>query len=262
MIHARLARGATVALVLYLTLPTLVVVIASLTTGRQIAFPPQGIGLGAYEQLLEQENFLRALGNSLYLATATTVIVTAVSVPAALALYRHRVRGATGYASFMSIGLMTPLIVSSIALLIVFLEFGVLSHLTSVAAALAIVLLPFMLWAVGTSVSDLDPELEAAAATMGAEGLEQFLFVTLPRLAPGIFTGALLTWMLALADFLPSVVLTNLNNITLPVLVYSGLRTGTSPTLAAAAVVFIAIAVVVIAVVLRIGRIEQFLYRR
>jgi putative spermidine/putrescine transport system permease protein len=255
-------RMATVVGVVYLTVPTLLVIVSSFDGGRQIVFPPNDPSFDAYGDLFRDGDFGRALLNSLYLATVATLIDIVVAVPAALAFYRHRVRATTGFVTFMSLGLMTPIIVSAIAFLIVFTEFGVLEHLTSVAVGIAVVLLPLMLWAVGTSVADLDPELEQAADSLGAEEIQQLLFVTLPQLAPGILTGALLTWMLALTDFVVSVVLTNENNITLPVLVYSGLRVAVSPSLAAAAAVFIAIASVVVFVVLRMGRIEQFLYRR
>lgn len=255
-------RLAVFALIAYTTLPTVIVVIASFGSGSQITFPPQGASVDGYVGMFEDPNFVRALGNSLYVATFVAIVNVIAAVPAALALSRYRIRGRTLLSAYLSLGVMTPFIVSAIAFLVLFSMLGVLSHLTAVALGIAIVNFPFMLWAVGTTVADLNPELEKAAATLGAEEIQTFLLVTLPMMAPGILTGALLVFMFALGDFVLSIVLVNLNNLTLPVLVYSGLRFAVSPKLAAASALLIGIAVLIFAVVLRLGKIEQFLYRR
>jgi len=255
----RLAVGL---LIVYTTLPTVIVVAASFGGGSQITFPPNSVSLDSYVAMFEDPNFVRALQNSLYVAAVAAVVNVIAVVPAALALGRYKIRGRTLLSAYLSLGVMAPFIVSAIAFLVLFSILGVLSHLTVVALGIAIVNFPFMLWAVGTTVADMNPELEKAAATLGAEEIQTFLFVTLPMMAPGILTGALLVFMFALGDFVISIVLVNLNNLTLPVLVYSGLRFAVSPKLAAASALLIGIAVVIFAVVLRLGKIEQFLYRR
>lgn len=82
------------------------------------------------------------------------------------------------------------------------------------AAAVAVTCFPFMLWTVLAAVEDTDPNLVPAAATLGADPVEQFLFVRLPLLAPGIVTGALVVFAVIAADFMVSQVLTTIDNQT------------------------------------------------
>jgi putative spermidine/putrescine transport system permease protein len=136
-----------------------------------------------------------------------------------------------------------------------------LNDLLYVGVAIAVVNFPFMLWTVASALEDQDPELISAAATLGAEPVEQFLFVRLPLLAPGIVTGALLVFVLSITDFVLGVVLTNVDTATLPVVIYSGLRSNVSPLLGAATMLFIVVAAVVCAAVLRFGKLERFVFR-
>jgi putative spermidine/putrescine transport system permease protein len=131
-----------------------------------------------------------------------------------------------------------------------------------VGVAIGIVNLPFMVWPILSAMEDQDPELPAAAATLGADPVEEFIFVRLPLMTPGIVTGAIIVFVLSITDFVISQVLTTSANQTLPVFIYSGLRTSISPGLGAASALFIAIATLVFVVVLRIGGVERFLLRR
>ena len=255
-------RFMTAATVVYLGLPTLIIIVASFSAGEQIAFPPNGVTLDWYEDMLSSGTVWETLSNSLYVGLVSVVVDVAVAVPAMLAVHRRRISGGTYLTAYLSIGLATPFIVSAIGFLIVLTELQVLKHLTAVAVAIAIVNLPFMLWAVASSILDLGTDLEKAAATLGAEEVQQFLLVTLPGVAPGVITGGLMVFVLGLTEFVVSAILVNLNNLTLPVFVYSGIRTTVSPFLAAVAVLFILVASCVLLLVVRFGRIEQFLYRR
>ena len=68
--------------------------------------------------------------------------------------------------------------------------------------------------------------------------------------------------MLSITEFVVSVVLVTHDNQTLPVFVYSGIRVTTSPFLAAVAVFQLALALTLFAILLRIGPVERFTFRR
>lgn len=248
--------------VVILALPTLIILVASLTTGTNIVFPPRGITLHWYDQLLSDEAIRRGLLHSLYVAGVAVVVDTIAGVLAALALAGPLHRGATFARLFLSLGIMTPVVVSAFAFYAVALDLRLSGNLTMVGIGIAVVVFPFMLWTLSSALADRDPSLVDAAATMGADPVEQFLFVTLPLLRPAIVTGALLVFVLSITDFLVSLVLTNVDSQTLPVVIYSGLRSNVSPLLGAATVVFIAVAGIVCAVVLRFGRLERSTFGR
>jgi putative spermidine/putrescine transport system permease protein len=161
----------------------------------------------------------------------------------------------------LSLGLSSPTIVSAFAYFDVYSRIGIGNNLTPVALAIAVTSFPFMLWTVLAAMEDLDAELLPAAATMGADPAEQLLFVRLPLLAPGIVTGALVVFVLSITDFVVSQVLTTVDNQTLPVYIYSGLRGAISPALGAVSALFIVVVALAFAVVLRLGKVERFLFR-
>jgi putative spermidine/putrescine transport system permease protein len=248
--------------VVMLALPTVIILAASLTKGTNIVFPPRGITLHWYDELLSDEGIRTGLLHSLYVAAVAVVVDTVAGVLAALALAGPLRRGAGLARIFLSLGIMTPIVVSAFAFYTVALDLRLSGNLTLVGIGIAVVVFPFMLWTLSSALADRDPTLVDAAATMGADPVEQFLFVTLPLLTPAIVTGALLVFVLSITDFLVSLVLTNVDTQTLPVVIYSGLRSNVSPLLGAATVLFIGVAAIVCAIVLRIGRLERSTFGR
>jgi putative spermidine/putrescine transport system permease protein len=247
---------------LILIAPTLIVLVSSLGGGHQIVFPPRDLTLHWYAQLVSDVPTWHALLNSLHVALVAVAVGVLAGAPAALALPRFSPRWRVAVIVALSLGLSVPIIVAAFSFFGFFAELGILEHLTAVGVAIGIVNLPFMLWPVISAMEDQDPELPAAAATLGADPVEQFLFIRLPLIAPGIVTGAIIVFVLSITDFVISQVLTTVNNQTLPVFIYSGLRTTISPGLGAASALFILIASAVFILVLRVGGGERFLLRR
>jgi putative spermidine/putrescine transport system permease protein len=259
--RVRLAAVVTACALIPLLVPTLLVVIASLSAGEVMTFPPQGFTFHWYGEMVGNQAVWTALGNSLYVAGISVVVNVACGVPAALALPNVGRYSRTLFTVLLSLGLSSPTIVTAFAYFDLYGQLGVRGNLTAVAVAVAVTCFPFMLWTVLAAVEDTDPNLVPAAATLGADPVEQFLFVRLPLLAPGIVTGALVVFVLSMTDFVVSQVLTTIDNQTLPVFVYSGLRGAISPALGAVSAFFIAVVALAFAIVLRLGKVERFLFR-
>jgi putative spermidine/putrescine transport system permease protein len=247
--------------VIFLVVPTVIVIVASFTAGQTIVFPPQGFTLASYTHLITEPDVRRPVVDSLFVGLESIVIALLVGVPATLALYRHRVRARVLLNAFLALGFSTPLIVSAIGFLLLFTQLRVLNHLMSVGFAVAVVDLPFMLWSVAAAIGAHNPELEEAASTMGAEEVQQFIFVTLPSLASGIILGAFLMFVFGITEFLVSFILVDVNDITLPVYMFGSLRQTLSPILAAVGSLYIVVAMLICIVAVRFGRAEQYLFR-
>lgn len=254
-------RTLTVLSIVFLVVPTVIVIVASFTAGQTIVFPPQGFSLASYTHLITQPDVRRPVVDSLFVGLESVLIGLLVGVPATLALYRHRVRARVLLNAFLALGFSTPLIVSAIAFLLLFTQLRVLNHLTTVGFAVAVVNLPFILWSVAAAIGAHNPELEEAAATLGAEEVQQCVFVTLPSLGSGIILGSFLMFVFGITEFLVSFILVNVNDITLPVYMFGSLRQTLSPILAAVGSFYIVVAMVICIFAVRFGRAEQFLFR-
>jgi putative spermidine/putrescine transport system permease protein len=252
--------GAVVVLdLVLLAVPTLIVLVASFTAGSIITFPPQGWSLRWYAALLDKPDFLAALGRSLQVGLVCTVLAIPAGTLAALALARFRLRFATTLQVYLLLPFTIPLVVSGIGLMLVFGPLGWLGSVWPVGLACCVINLPFMIWAVAASVNHLDPDLEHAARNCGAPPTHAFFTVTLPAVAPGIVTGALVMFILAVNEFLVSLMLVDARTVTLPVLVYNAIRSIITPDLAAVSVVYVVLALVAIWLLDRLVGLEIFL---
>lgn len=242
-----------------LSLPTLVVLGASFTNGEMIAFPPEGLSLRWYGKIALARDLRSAFARSLVVALICTAVALPVGTLAGIGLSRFRLRFGGAVQIYLLLPFTVPLIGSGIGLMLVFGQWGLLGSLWPVGVACAVVNLPFMIWAVTASAASLDPDLELAAASCGAGRVQTFLHVTLPAVMPGVITGSLLMFILAMNEFLVSLLLTDARTVTLPVQIYNSIRSIITPDLAAVSVIFIAVAGLAIALLDRLVGLEIFL---
>ena len=255
----RLLLAVAILDLIFLALPTLVVLAASFTSGNIVTFPPQGFSLRWYANLLDKPDFLAALWRSLQVGCVCTLLAIPAGTLAALALARFRLRFATGLQVYLLLPFTVPLVVSGIGLMLVFGPLGWLGSVWPVGLACCVINLPFMIWAVAAAANHLDPDLELAAWNCGAPPTHAFFTVTLPALAPGIVTGALVMFILAVNEFLVSLMLVDARTVTLPVLVYNAIRSTITPDLAAVSVVYVVLAAGAIWLLDRLVGLDLFL---
>lgn len=241
-------------------LPTLVVLILSFSGDASLAFPPSSFSLEPYGIVLGPGVYQDALIRSLQVGLIATVISLAVGVPAALALYKHRVRLAPAITAYLSLGFATPLVVSGFAFMLLAYRLGQFGELWTIAVALTVVNFPFLLFTLSSAVLAVEPSYEEAASTLGADRTQVFLFVTFPLLLAGVLTGALLVFVLSITEFIVSLILSTTSSATLPVVIFGGLRGALAPQLAAAAGVYVIIALLVILAMSRVRSVERFLF--
>ncbi|WP_256335787.1 ABC transporter permease [Halopenitus persicus] len=245
--------------IIFLLLPTVIILVTSFGSSSIITFPPEEFSLKWYQALLDSDNYLSAFTRSLFVATFSTAVSIPVGVMAAIGLHRYDLPFKNVLQLYLLIPFMIPLVVSGVILLIIFGQLGWLDHLWSVGLALAIVNIPFMIWSVSSSVNALDNRLEDAAKSLGAEELQTFIYVTIPALMPGIIMGSLLTFMLGLNEFIVSLIITSTGTITLPVEIYTSIRGSISPVISAISSVYIFIAILAMVVTDKLVGLEQFL---
>jgi putative spermidine/putrescine transport system permease protein len=251
--------GLVGAVLVMLAAPTIVVVGASFTSGNIIDFPPDGFSLKWYEKIATAGDLWDAFLRSLYVAAICTIVSIPVGTLAGIALTRYHIRFEKAVQVYLLLPFTIPLIGSGIGLMLLFGEAHLLGSLWPVGIACAVINLPFMIWSVSASAANLDPDLDLAAANCGAPPLSTFLFVTIPGVMPGIITGALLMFILALSEFLVSLLLVDARIVTLPVQIYNSIRSIITPDLAAISVVFIACAAAAILLLDRLVGLEIFL---
>lgn len=246
----------------FLALPTLIVLITSVTAGDIISFPPEGFSLRWYQALLAREDLQGAFFRSLYVSVLSTAIAIPAGALTAIAMIRYRIRWSTLLQIYFMLPFTVPLVVSGVSMMILFGERGVLGQIWPVGLGLCIINLPFMIWAVSASVNKLDRELEDAAANCGAPPIQTFFTITIPAVMPGIITGSLLMFVLSVNEFVVSLFLVDRRIITLPVQIFLSVRDVVTPDVAAVSVVYVLIALFGIWVLDRVVGLDIFLRSR
>ena len=239
-------RLLVVALLAFMTLPTLVVIGVSFNPTAILSFPPAGLSLRWYANVLTYPQFQRAALNSLVVTGAAVALALPAGTLAALALERGRLRARSVWAAVLLSPLVVPGVAAGLGFLILAAALGLLrSRVVLIAAHVALVL-PFVVRSVWVSVRNLDPALERAAASLGATPWRVFRRVTLPLLRPGLFAGLLFAVVVSLNEFVVSLFIANRVTEILPVAMFTYVVNYTDPTIAALSSLFIAATFVVV----------------
>ena len=233
-------RLAVVLLLAFMTLPTVVVVAVSFNPTAILSFPPAGLSLRWYENVLTYPQFQRAAVNSVLVTGMAVALALPAGTLAAVALERGRLRGRHVWAALLLSPLVVPGVAAGLGFLILAAALGLLRSRAVLVAAHVALVLPFVVRSVWVSVRNLDPALERAAASLGATPWRAFRRVTLPLLRPGLFAGLLFAVVVSLNEFVVSLFISNRVTEILPVAMFTYVVNYTDPTIAALSSLFIA----------------------
>ena len=241
-----IGRVAIALLVAFMTLPTVVVVIASFNPTAIMSVPPAGLSLRWYVNALTYPQFRRAAVNSLVVTAAAALLALPIGTAAALALERGRLRARNLWTTLLLSPLVVPGVAAGLGFLILAAALGLLRSRTVLVAAHVALVLPFVARSVWVSVRNLDPTLERAAASLGATPWRTFRRVTLPLLRPGLVAGFLFAVVVSANEFVVSLFIVNRVTEVLPVAMFTYVVNYTDPTIAAISSLFIAATVTIV----------------
>mgnify|MGYP001812357011 CR=1 FL=1 len=155
-----------------------------------------------------------AVALSLKVAFWATLISLPFGIAVALALARGDFPGKQLLNGLVHLPLILPPVVTGYLLLIAFGRQGAIGSLlddwlgvvlafrwTGAVLAAAVMAFPLMVRAIRLAIEAVDPKLEQAASTLGANRFWTFVFVTLPLILPGIIAGAILAFAKAMGEF-------------------------------------------------------------
>lgn len=245
-IGLRIAASVFVALVvLFLLAPLVVVMAASLSAGGYLVFPPQGLSLRWYAEVLSDRRHQEALLTSLLIATLATAVAVPLGTAGALALSRPFPGRSAAQLLFLS-PLLFPTIVVAIGLLILASRALGGSSLPVIIAGHVVLAIPFVVRPVAAVLAGVDPATGEAARVMGARPWQRYLLVTLPQCRAGIAAGALLAFLVSFDDAVLVLFLRTPAIDTLPLRIYSSLEFSPDPGVAAASTLLILLAAMVV----------------
>jgi spermidine/putrescine transport system permease protein len=177
-----------------------------------------------YERLFERTDILAALGNSVKVATAASLVSMVLGTAAAFALQRYKSRLQDAHKLLVAVPLVLPDILMGMSLLLLFISFGMKLSLTTISIAHVTFCLSYVALVVQARLQDFDFNVVEAARDLGATKVQAFVKVTLPLLAPGILAVGLLAFTLSIDDYVITYFVKGPGSDTLPTLVYSMIK--------------------------------------
>lgn len=225
--------------VLFLHLPVLALALFSFSRSR-LSASFDGPSLVWYQKLLSNGPLMRAMENSLIVGALATLIVLVLATAAALGSRAGNARVRERSASLFLLPLVTPEIVFGASLLAFFSRLFIPLGLGTVVAAHVIFSLSFAFFVIRARAHALPVDVEEAARDLGATPAQVFQRVTLPLLAPGLVAAGLLTFSLSIDDYVVTSFVSGAGSTTLPVYIYSLLKSSLSPEIAAASTILLA----------------------
>lgn len=238
---------------LYLYAPLAVIVIYSFNANR-IAGVWTQFSLKWYGSALNNAALMGALKTSLLVASIAMVAATSIALMAALAIIRGRnLRFRRVSEIVVNLPLLLPEIVLAVATLILFSLLGVQNGLLKLVVAHSAFCTPFAFLPIRARLQGMTLDFEEAATDLYASRWTTFRRVTLPLIFPGLFSGAMLAFLISMDDFITSNMLSSGGTTTLPVYIFSLIRAGTSPELNAIASLLILASLVLATVALVVG---------
>ena len=237
----------TVAGMLFLWLPLLVVVLFSLHTTASLSFPFDGFSLRWYERISESPEVRAAARNSLVVATSTALVTLVLATFAAYGMSRSRSRWRAPLSLLFFLPITLPGLFIGIALLIAFSRLEYSLSLVTVTIAHLVYVFPFFFLLARAALERLDPALEEAAADLGATGWTIFRRVTLPQVWPVLVGAACLAFALSFDEFIITFFVVG-PDPTLPLFIWSSLRRTIDPSINAISTLLLAFTVLLFVV--------------
>jgi len=217
------------AALLYLFIPIFIVILFSFNDNRgRFNFTWHGFTWRHWQHPFSNPDLALALKNSLVIAGISTLIATTLGTFMALALVRYGFRGRAATDMFVFLPLATPEVVLGAALLALFLTLNVNTGFATIVIAHVMFNISYVVVTVKARLEGMDQYIEEAAMDLGAGVWTTFWRVTLPVIAPGVASAALLAAALSVDDY----VITSFNagqTLTFPLFIFGATRQGVPP---------------------------------
>lgn len=232
-------------LLVVMYMPIVIVVIYSFNVSKNTTVWG-GFTLDWYQKMIHNKSLLEALKNSLVLAALSSGAAGVIGTLGAVGMAKVNLRskGAVEYVSTLPI--MIPEIILGMVFMAFFaflsLPFGmitlVLGHTTFCV--------PYVFMMVKARLVGIDRTLVEAAKDMGASERRAFFDITLPLITPAIASGMLLAFAMSLDDVVISIFVTGAHTNTLPIRIYTQLKSGVTPEINALCTVMLVVTFVIV----------------
>ncbi|MDS9467855.1 ABC transporter permease [Paracoccus sp. MBLB3053] len=231
---------------LFILLPVGALVLFSFQDGRLPVPPLKGVTLDWYAKVLADRDLMAALGNSFLVAIGSSAVALVLGFMAASGLSRVVLPGSVLMRGLLIAPMTVSYLIIGLGLLQVFNTVGVRPSLMATGIGHVVINLPLCFSIIYAAMGEHQRNAMRAARDLGAREWQVLALISAPMLAPALAAAFFLSVTFSWDEFIIAFLLTRFD-VTLPVEIWSMLRSGLSPaTNAIGSLVFlVSIAVIV-----------------
>ncbi|MDV3127764.1 ABC transporter permease [Mycobacterium sp. 21AC1] len=236
----------TVATLMFLYAPLLLVLLNAFNASRTFAFPPTGFTLAWWGDAARSTGMWKALANSAVVALGATTIALVLGTMAAFAVQRYRFFGRSTVSFLVVLPITLPGIVTGIALNATFTSVLAMTlGLATLIIAHATFCVVIVFNNTQARLRQMGTSLQEASADLGASAWQTFRFVTFPMMRGALLAGAILAFALSFDEIVVTTFTTGPTVQTLPIWIFSNLfRPNQAPVINVVAAALTVLAIV------------------
>jgi ABC-type spermidine/putrescine transport system permease subunit II len=232
-----------VPILIFLLLPSLIIVPMALTKGQLIQFPPEWISLHSFADYLSDPQWVRSTVLSFQVAALAVVLGCLAGSAAAIALHARRFPGKGLITGFLLAPIIMPVVVLALGEYLLFARLHMVGSWIAIGLVHAVLVTPYVFVSVQASLAaELNPALIRSARSLGAYPLNVFRHVYWPAIRLGVFSGAILGFAVSFDEVVIALFLQGPGTVTLPVRMFTAIQFELTPKLAASASLFVLLA--------------------
>lgn len=225
--------------VCFLVAPILVVIPVSFTAKRYLSWPGADWSLRHYESLVGENRWLSSISDSLVVAITAALIALILGTLFAVGNWRLNHPFTRNLRIMMLLPMIVPPIVHAVAFYQAWAVLNLLDTYLGIILVHAMKALPFVILSVSASLVNLDPRLEQASRSLGANAKQTLFYVLLPQVRPGMIAGAIFAFITSWDEIIVAIFITSRNVYTLPKRIWDGIFDNVDPAIAAIGTIMI-----------------------
>jgi spermidine/putrescine transport system permease protein len=216
------------AIFVFIFAPIAASVVFSFNSDRFPTLPLGSFTTDWYSRAFSRPEVWEAIGNSLIVAVATSLISTFIGFATAYTDFRYGFRFKPAYLALALLPPTLPLVIMGLAMLAWLSQVGLSGTLIGIIIAHVVLATPFAMAICRLRLSQMDPSLESAAWNLGAGPWTAMRRVILPFCAPAIVSALCLTAAVSFDEFIVAWFVSGLNR-TVPVMILEILQGNVDP---------------------------------
>ena len=215
-------------ILLLMYVPIVLVILYSFNQSK-ISSVWDGFSLKWYVELFRDRALFESLINSIVLGVTASLAAAVIGTLGAVGSSKVELKGKGVVEYISTLPIMIPEIILGMVFMAFFSLLGLPFGMTTLIIAHTAFCIPYVFMLVKARLVGMDKSLEEASLDLGASKVRAFFDIVLPLIAPAIASGMLLSFAMSFDDVIISVFVTGVNSNTLPLKIYSQLKTGVTP---------------------------------